>query len=79
MFNTSGSPASTGPDFTPALLSAMLHATADNLDRTPIAIVVEDALRLAFSRGQSGASALNEVTWALRGTADVVDNLPPLA
>lgn len=78
MHNASGAPTSAGPEFTPALLSTMLRATADNLDRMPIALVVEEALYAAHAKGWTGAMALTEVTWALRDTAAIVDNLAPL-
>jgi hypothetical protein len=61
--------------YSPALLSAMLHATADNLDSTPVALVVEEALRTAHARGDTGALALTAITWALRDTAELVSNI----
>ena len=61
--------------YSPTLLSAMLRATADNLDATPIAVIVEDAMQTAHDRGHTGALALTAVTWALRDAAKIVDTL----
>jgi hypothetical protein len=75
MSNASGNPTGTAPTYSPALLSAMLNATADNLDTMVISDVVVEALRSAMDRGRTSHLALNDITWALRDVAAICDNM----
>ncbi len=61
--------------YSPALLSARLHATADSLETRPVAVVVVDALRRAQEQGHAGHQVVTGITWALRDAAAAVDDL----
>ncbi len=60
--------------YSPVLLAAMLHATADNLETGPVAVVI-DALRRAQEQGHAGHQVVTGISWALRDAAAAVDDL----